>query len=68
MVRDALGRLSDRQRTVIVLRYLEDLSVEQTAALMGCGPGTVKKLAARGLTALRGLIGEDIEVSQWRVT
>src|SRR4051794_39357039 len=36
VVREALARLSDRQRTVIVLRYLEDLSVEQTAALMGC--------------------------------
>jgi RNA polymerase sigma-70 factor (sigma-E family) len=63
VVREALARLSDRQRTAIVLRYLDDLSVEQTAQLMGCSPGTVKKLAARGLTTLRGLIGEDIEVT-----
>lgn len=63
LVREALARLSDRQRTALVLRYLDDLSVEQTAELMRCSPGTVKKLAARGLTALRSLIGEDIEVS-----
>ena len=63
LVREALARLSDRQRTALVLRYLDDLSVEQTADLMRCSPGTVKKLAARGLTALRSLIGEEIEVS-----
>jgi len=62
LVRGALAQLSDRQRTAVVLRYLDDLSVEQTAELMRCSPGTVKKLVARGLTALRGLIGEDIEV------
>lgn len=63
LVRDALAQLTDRQRTAIILRYLEDLSVEQTAELMRCGPGTVKKLAARGLAALRVLIGDDIEVA-----
>ena len=64
LVREALARLSDRQRTALVLRYLDDLSVEQTADLMRCSPGTVKKLAARGLTALRSLLGEEIEVSR----
>jgi RNA polymerase sigma-70 factor (sigma-E family) len=63
VVRDALAMLTDRQRTALILRYLDDLSVEQTAELMGCSTGTVKKLAARGLTALRALIGDDIEVS-----
>ena len=63
LVRAALAQLTDRQRTAIILRYLEDLSVEQTAELMRCSPGTVKKLAARGLTGLRLVIGDDIEVT-----
>jgi RNA polymerase sigma factor (sigma-70 family) len=55
-------QLSDRQRTAVLLRFLEDLSVEQTAELMNCGAGTVKKLTARALAALRLLIAEDFEV------
>ena len=61
-VRDALAMLTARQRTVILLRFLEDLSVEQTSELMGCSQGTVKKLTARGLAGLRAVIGADIEV------
>jgi RNA polymerase sigma-70 factor (sigma-E family) len=62
LVREALMQLSDRQRTAVLLRFLEDLSVEQTAELMNCGAGTVKKLTARALAALRLLIAEDFEV------
>ena len=60
---EALATLSTRQRTAILLRFLEDLSVEQTSELMGCSQGTVKKLTARGLTGLRAVIGTDIEVA-----
>jgi RNA polymerase sigma-70 factor (sigma-E family) len=49
----ALADVPPRQRAVLVLRYWEDLSVEQTAALLGCSTGTVKSQAARGLAALR---------------
>ncbi|MFE9205645.1 SigE family RNA polymerase sigma factor [Micromonospora sp. NPDC007230] len=52
----ALAALAPRQRAVLVLRYWEDLSVEETAALLGCTPGTVKSQAARGLENLRGLL------------
>jgi DNA-directed RNA polymerase specialized sigma24 family protein len=38
---------------VLVLRYWEDLSVEQTAAVLGTAPGTIKSQASRGLDALR---------------
>lgn len=38
----ALARVAPRQRAVLVLRYWEDLSIEDVAALLGCSPGTVK--------------------------
>ncbi|MEU3452864.1 SigE family RNA polymerase sigma factor [Micromonospora sp. NPDC006766] len=52
----ALATLAPRQRAVLVLRYWEDLSVEETATLLGCTPGTVKSQAFRGLENLRGLL------------
>ncbi|WP_447003536.1 SigE family RNA polymerase sigma factor [Saccharothrix isguenensis] len=52
----ALARVPPRQRAVLVLRYWEDLSVEETARALGCSEGTVKSQAARGLQTLRGLI------------
>jgi RNA polymerase sigma-70 factor (sigma-E family) len=49
----ALRAVPPRQRAVLVLRYLQDLSVEQTAVAMGCTVGTVKSQTARGLDTLR---------------
>ena len=62
LVREAISALTPRQRMAILLRYLEDLSVEQTSDLMGCSQGTVKKLTARALAELRAVIGTDVEV------
>jgi RNA polymerase sigma-70 factor (sigma-E family) len=53
LMRDALSRLSDRQRKAVVLRYYEDLSEAEIAAVLGCRPGTVKSLLSRGLARLR---------------
>lgn len=54
---DALGHLTPQQRTVLVLRYFEDLSETQVADLLGCSTGTVKSSASRGMARLRVLLG-----------
>jgi RNA polymerase sigma-70 factor (sigma-E family) len=56
---EALVKVPPRQRAVLVLRYWEDQSVEQTAELLDCAAGTVKSQAARGLATLRGLLEEE---------
>jgi RNA polymerase sigma-70 factor (sigma-E family) len=52
----ALGTVAPRQRAALVLRYWEDMSVEDTATAMGTSTGTVKSQTARGLDALRALV------------
>ena len=58
-----LGSLPPRQRACVVLRYYEDLSIEQTADLLGCSTGTVKSNAARGLEALRHVLAAQRSAS-----
>lgn len=50
---DVLNALPSRQRTAVVLRYLEGLDDEQIAELLHCRLGTVRSLVSRGLAALR---------------
>lgn len=52
----ALARLPDRQRITLVLRYYEDLSVDETAQVMGVSGGTVKSNTSRGLARLEELL------------
>jgi RNA polymerase sigma-70 factor (sigma-E family) len=63
-MRDALVRLLQqlppRQRAVVVLRYWEQCTEAETAALLGCSDGTVKSAAARGLRRLRELAGPQL--------
>lgn len=58
-LRDALVRLlvqlPPRQRAVLVLRYWEQLTEAETAAVLGCPEGTVKSAASRGLRRMREL-------------
>jgi RNA polymerase sigma-70 factor (sigma-E family) len=49
----ALGRLPERQRVAIVLRFYEDLPEAQVADILRCSPGTVKSRVSRGLEAFR---------------
>ena len=49
----ALSTLTRRERVVVVLRYVEDLTEQQTAALLGVAVGTVKSANARALAKLR---------------
>jgi RNA polymerase sigma-70 factor (sigma-E family) len=52
----ALGQLPARMRAVLVLRYWEDMSEEETAQVLGCSVGTVKSQASRGLGRLRDVL------------
>jgi RNA polymerase sigma-70 factor (sigma-E family) len=53
----ALRRLPPRSRAVIVLRYLEDQSIESVAGYLGTTPAAVKSLNTRGMAQLREYLG-----------
>jgi RNA polymerase sigma-70 factor (sigma-E family) len=55
-LRRLLAELPARQRAVLVLRFYEDLSVEQTAEILGCSQGAVKTLTSRSLDRIRALL------------
>lgn len=56
---EALAALPRRQRDVVVLRYLCDLSEADTGAVLGVRPATVGVHLHRGLAALRSRLGPD---------
>lgn len=60
LVMRALAQVPRRQRAALVLRYWEDLSVAETADVLGCSVGNVKSQCARGLQRLRELLPNDL--------
>ena len=56
-----MRRLPDDQRSVLLLRVLADLTVEQVAAVMGRSVGSVKALQRRGLRTLRDRLETSAE-------
>jgi RNA polymerase sigma-70 factor (sigma-E family) len=57
----ALAALPPRMRAAVVLRHVDDLSVEDTAAALGCSTGTVKSQTARALAKLRDALDPSSE-------
>ncbi len=59
----ALSQLPPRRRACVVLRYYHELSVAETADVLGCSQGTVKSQTAHALESLRSLLG-DVELAK----
>jgi RNA polymerase sigma-70 factor, ECF subfamily len=59
----SLARLTDEQRDVIRMRFLEDLPVSEIAAVMGKSEPAIYMLCARGLKALSGFLGTIVPPS-----
>jgi RNA polymerase sigma-70 factor (sigma-E family) len=66
VVRAALMRLTSRQRAVLILRYYDDLTEQQTAAVLGVSVGSVKKHAAMARQRLRDIAPELAELVDGR--
>lgn len=58
-VRDAIQKLSPRQRAVVVQRYFLDMSEKEMTEELGIAPGTVKWLLNRARNALRAILGAE---------
>jgi RNA polymerase sigma-70 factor (sigma-E family) len=56
---EAVEELSFDQRSVVVLRYIEGLSIEETASALRCSPAAVKSRAHRGLASLRARLEQE---------
>jgi len=56
---DALGRVTEAQRDVVVLRLIQGLTTEETAGVLAKTPGAVKMLLLRGLQALNEVMRND---------
>lgn len=60
MLFDAINTLSDEQRDCVLMRFIQELSVAQTAAALGRSEGAVKQLQFRAIRNLAKIIDEDL--------
>jgi RNA polymerase sigma-70 factor (ECF subfamily) len=58
-VREAILRLRDEQREVIILRFVEDLEYREVAEIVGKSVAAVRVIQHRALNALRKQMGRD---------
>lgn len=65
-LRDAVRELPPRQRAAVVLRYWWGLSLEETAADLGCSVGTVKSQTSRAVERLRAALTENTRTERAR--
>jgi RNA polymerase sigma-70 factor, ECF subfamily len=56
---DGLARLDERDREILVHRFLLELGEDETAAALGLRRGTVKSRTSRALERLRAIVGEE---------
>ncbi len=66
LLHQALARLTARQRAVVILRFIEDLSVTDAAATLGVTEGTIKKQTSVALALLRATAPELDELERER--
>jgi len=57
---EALAQLPPKDRAVVVLRYWEDRSIEETASAMNVSSAAVRTRCVRALARLRALLGEEL--------
>lgn len=63
-VREAVARLPRQQRTTVLLRFYADLSVADTAEVMGCSQGTVKSHTHDAVRSLRAIYRPEVSEAQ----
>jgi len=64
-IQNAIHQLNEKQRTILILRYMNHLQYEEIAEILGCRVGTVKSRLNRAHKSLESLlVNMDIEISK----